>query len=526
MNERFKDLLRALALGMMAGCIGFAVGQLGRLIQPPGAVTFFTLVAGLAAVEAYYSLRVSQGQSLYQIESGEYFHHTWRFRAVELAISFVLIKLGGYIGRPWAAVLADVAAWPGDLGRLFDLQTLIATLLAFFSWLLALQTAVDLQQLDEPVEYHLREDPAIERLRRRFLGGGILLLILTGVARVGVAALLNMSRPPVPGLVLNVLLYFALGLLLLGQVWFATLSQAWHAQQIEVSSGLAQRWVWYTILLCLLAGGVAFLLPTRYTSRTFGLVQAALEAIFTVLQFVAAVIMFLFALILWLLSRLLHLPVTPRPEAPAAPSFPFTPPDVAPAASWLVLLRDVVFWFVLAAILFYLVRSYLRDHPEIGRALAALAPLRWLRMLWRWLRGRAGAWARGISGRSLTSPSHPAGDGGTKRASRWGWRVLSLRERVWYYYVQVLRRARRQGFPRRVSETPDEYHRALAPHLAEAQPELERLTATFVEARYGVHPVEPVTVAHVRRWGQLIKRALRGLQLKRAPDREHGRPGA
>ena len=49
---------------------------------------------------------------------------------------------------------------------------------------------------------------------------------------------------------------------------------------------------------------------------------------------------------------------------------------------WFQILRSLVFWIVALGIVFYVVRSYLRDHPELLKSLAALGLVRALGRMW------------------------------------------------------------------------------------------------------------------------------------------------
>jgi hypothetical protein len=90
--------------------------------------------------------------------------------------------------------------------------------------------------------------------------------------------------------------------------------------------------------------------------------------------------------------------------------------------------------------------------------------------------------------------------------------ALSPRERVLYYYWSILRRADKQGYPRRRHQTPQEYRVTLEPELSEAQPELVALTQAFEEARYSQHAVEPEQDRRVRTHWERVKAALQALE--------------
>jgi hypothetical protein len=90
--------------------------------------------------------------------------------------------------------------------------------------------------------------------------------------------------------------------------------------------------------------------------------------------------------------------------------------------------------------------------------------------------------------------------------------ALGPRQQILYYYLSVVRRAGRQGVPRRASQTPREFAATLAPRLAEAKGDMETLTDAFVQARYSPRDVPPADVGHIRASWQRVRAALRGMK--------------
>ena len=57
-------------------------------------------------------------------------------------------------------------------------------------------------------------------------------------------------------------------------------------------------------------------------------------------------------------------PVPARPTEPPSRPFPIDSGGYA-GPDWFQILRSLVFWVIALGIVFYVVRSYLRDHPEL-----------------------------------------------------------------------------------------------------------------------------------------------------------------
>jgi hypothetical protein len=465
----------------------------------------------LAALEANYSYRLIRARSLRGSD-------LLRFRAIEIAVFFLLVKIGSYVGEGWVDVLADVRSWPRYLYRVFDLESMVAFVLAMIAWHVSTQTTRDFERLHEPPEFYRYYVPPLDSLTSRFFWGGLVLLVAAGLTRIGIAQLLNLRRPPVPGLVLNVLVYFLLGLVMLGQVRFATLRKRWEAGEVQVAEELPRRWVRYSLALIGLAAFLAFLLPTGYTLNLLEVVGWTLALILGILSFGATLLFWLILLpFAWLLSVLgvAHTP-TPPPQPPPRPF----PPDPATqtAPDWLQLLRSLAFWVIALAMVIYVVRSYLRDHPELLDRVTTLGLVQALVRWWAAVRQWLGGWGIVLkewipAGWSPWSRRRAAAAREPFGFIRLG--ALSPHAQVLYYYLSIVHRAGRQGFPRRSAQTPDEYEATLRPNLPGAGEDMGLLTQAFVEARYSRHTVEPDQARRVRVSWQQVKTALQALKRKK-----------
>jgi hypothetical protein len=495
----------------MIGCIAVALAKLVRLISPNWNETFLVVVCVSAALEACYSHRLLKRMALVD-------RNVVKFRLIELALFLVLIKIGSFVGDSLNDILAEIQMWPTHPASIFNDEVLIAFGLALASWLATSQTMGDLERLDDPPEYHRDEVPPQQSITIRFFVGGTLLLIVAGLSRLAVGSLLDLSRPSIPGLVLNVLIYFLLGLVLLGQVQYTTMRRRWHAREVNVTEKLAARWVRYSLIFIGLAALVAFLIPTGYTMGFLETAGNAFAILAAILRFIFSLIVFLVSLPLWLLLHLFKRDAAP-PSLPDL-STEMEEPQLSPgtgAPPWFDVLRSLVFWLAALGVVFYVVRSYLRDHPQIRAALSSLWLFRaignLLAALWRRLTGLAEAIGERIP-HTLSLRRH-RGKPTPEKASRF-FRLgaLSPRERTLYYYLSILRRAGQRGFRRKDSQTPYEYDATLEPHLPQAQQEMGLLTDDFVEARYSPHPIDREKEKEVRARWKKVRTALRALGQK------------
>jgi hypothetical protein len=521
MNHRawVENVFRPLAVGGMMGCIALSLVRLVQLFCPDWSGAYMVVGSVLAAVEASYSHRLIRARKIRGPD-------LLRFRFVELALFFILLRIGSIIGVPWDRVFADIRTWAQEPWRLLDLEVGYALVLAIASWAASNRTTYDLARIGEPPPVDASYVPPVDALTRSFFRGGALLLVVGGITRVGIASLLQLRRPSVPGLVLNVLLYFALGLAMLGQIQFRRLTRRWRGEGIDVPTELAIQWVRYTLALLALAGLIAFLLPTGYTLPLLTVASFVIGAILYALNVFFHLLILVLFLLLTPLAKLFGgnvrgLPAGPIPRADL--------PQLAPGGSmpeWLAVVKSVAFWAVALAGVVYVLRTYLRERPELAEALIRFRPFRAVRRLlialWRQL-GRLADAVVGVlpspirlQRRSRESDQAPAG--GPFRLFRLG--ALSRRERMLYYYLSILRRAAQQGYPRDESETPYEYETKLSPNVSQAQAELDRLTESFVETRYSTHTVDRKQEERLRADWRKIRAALRALRRKVETDEQ------
>jgi hypothetical protein len=187
---------------------------------------------------------------------------------------------------------------------------------------------------------------------------------------------------------------------------------------------------------------------------------------------------------------------------------------------WLEALRSLFFWLLILGGLFYLIKIYLNDHPELVEALQRFRPLRFILILWQELwRHLLGLARAGLE--TLPRRLGFAGKGGTagpERRGNWLGLGLSPRQRIVYYYLNILKRVEAQGSGRRTNQTPYEYEAVLRRTLPAAADEAGDLTEVFVQARYGQTAVDQAGAGAAKRLWQRLKQALRQLRNPTEPD--------
>lgn len=489
-------VFRPTVLVLMVACLASGVVQLGHSLVPSWDGGYLIWLAALAALLAYYSSR-SINRQAFNAPS------PWVVGIAELLVLLIVTQL--------AVDIVDGHA-PVQHGSVYlDGKALLFYLLIAGSWLAAMSASRALDGVaEEPQSGTLYVSPA-DRLTTRFLQGGTLLVLLTGMAVVQPRHLFDRSRGPVSVLLLNVLLYFLLGIVLVAHIRYERLQAGWQRQGLAVAAELSGRWIRYSLALLAMAAVIALIVPTGYTSGPFQAVHDGLSALGSTLAS-------------WLarLGGPFGQKPTSLPRIKPPPGFKVPPGIHLPHrtshvggkvnADWL---GSLFFWLAIVAAMVYLIRIHLQQ--RMGRSGPGGAIGRLLRvagMLWRALLARLRRYARRAvemapAGIAL---QRPAFGGGSSRLRLRLLGRLSPRERILYYYLSAERRAARQGAGRRTGQTPYEYDDALGARMPGAQSDLSALTGAFVAARYSRRdpPAEEASALHDN-W-QRVKAAIRRLR--------------
>ncbi len=483
---RLDTFVRPLIVTVLAGCLVQALVQMGEWIVPTWDGTYLIVIATLAALVASLSYVTARRRFM----SGT---DLMGYNLVELGLFMLALRIGRYAGR-WPQLLVDARRWSQQPLEFFDFELIIAFALTVVSWVMATQIAQDFRDIVDPAEVmdpHVPRPRPLERLTTRLAFGGLVLLVVTGINRVGWGQLTQWDRPAVSGLIVSVLVYYGFSLVLLAQGQYEMRRRDWEGRELALPPALTRRWTLTSLVFLSLAALLAFLIPTGQTLPLLDLVRVLLAYLGGILSFLIGLLTFLLFLVLAPLTRLVRpdqgaAPEIPEPVFPTLEAPPGVVQPITPVAyPWLQTLQSLAFWALLIGGALYLVNSYVADRGGWGALARVTRSLDWLHTFWmslrRWWRGvqhdlQAHAEARREARRQrLEQESGP-------RFRRLG---RNPRERIMFYYLSLLYRASEIGFSRRRDQTPYEYQPRLQAQLPEAAEEIARLTASFVAARYG-----------------------------------------
>jgi hypothetical protein len=258
---------------------------------------------------------------------------------------------------------------------------------------------------------------------------------------------------------------------------------------------------------------LVFFLPTDYSLGFFDTLRVALDV---VIQF------FLFLLVLLTLPFTFCLSLFPfstsQEQAGGNAAPPPPPPEVTPQTpiAWLEFLRSLLFWAVFIAIIYFAVTYYIRQNTALWSKIQRFPAVRWLSTAWEtirlWFR-RANRQVKILVANSLTrlrTRRSPVSVHTVRRLL--SPRRMSPRQRVIFFYLNLIELGKQRGLERKPSQTPYQYENQVLDQVPEINDELDGLTDSFLEARYSRHGIDEPQAEKVGSLWERIKKVLRSWQ--------------
>ena len=513
-------LLVALMLASGAQTFASLVGQVLPEWYPwyLSSFTFFTALACLI-----YTPRLKKLGLL----SREWFLQIVTIWLVLLASVRLLIGLRNGPAAFWA----ELMQWPQDSSLIFSFEFFVALIAAFFTWFLAdmyadLLSKLDLEYVRLQQEYSDPREasklPVRQRLLHLTISIGIFLVFLTALMRFDLRAMLDSELviaqlPRLAGGGASTLLFFGLALALFSLTQFMSLQGRWSINKVPTSSGLAGRWAQYSLFFLAGLTLIVALLPTHYSLGFLYLLGAFLRFILAVLYFLIQLLLSLFvSLVNSLFSSAGQEPILDEAPAPQMTMPEFwgaegeEPLPIAESRPWVEILRQAFFWLSLIAIIVFSLRYVLQNNSELLVSLRRFRPFAFFADLFGRLFGFLQETGASLAG-TLQGGIERLRPKRGLRQSVGDWinlRLLDPRGKVYFYYQAFLRRSDESGLPRNLSQTPSEFAQRLDQILPESEPDIESLTAAFIEARYTRREIPPESAGLARRTWQRLRRAL------------------
>lgn len=516
-----QSILRPALIAIMAVCLVLAMLAFIRRIMPSLPLVYTELLAAMGALASI----TGSITTTWLAQPGQRSKRSIGYRAAEI----ILI-----LGATRIAIWLTTNSFPGveqfllrPVDSLMDGYFIVGSIVVLLAWIMSTAMVEDHLALAlQPDDLYIvrgvgdrwtdtarpvyTDRPSIlRRFVARWVVGGILLVIFAAGSRYDLPenGFLGVIRQNIdPTVIGAIIVYFLSGLVLISQGQLALLRSRWTLQKTPSSPAVLQNWPVFALIVIVLIGIVAALLPLGGTFYLAQILSAILAAIYF---FLFAAFRFFITMFLTLLSWLTGEPM--EQAAPPPPPMP-TPalPTAEEAASTLPPWTGGLFFWLFAAILLgYAAYIYFSGKGEDfawARRIWAMLRQRWLALFGayqQWQEARLRAQAERAAEEALSG----------KRRGLPAW--LSLRgldpdRQVRYYYLALLHRAEEAGLPRKQGETPLHYAPRLAEQLEaddENRAAITDLTDAFIQVRYAGDHVAPDRLARLKQvWGQLKKR--------------------
>ena len=507
----------------MLACAALTVVSVISRFSPTWQPSYLSALCFIVALDRLYTYRL--------LRDWMSFSREWLARfGAQVIILLALTKATVGLSHCWCAFLAEIPLWQQDFTpNFFNGEMTFALIMVVIVWLLSGNFADLLEEIGpEHVQSEGLEEniPARKRLVSLFFSAGTVLVILTAISRLDLHSVLDAQtlssiEIQIPALAAggaSTLLYFMLGLALLSQTQFISLHVRWTVQKIPVNSSLAKQWAGYSLLFLGLMALLVSLLPTRYAIQPLQVLAYLFSTALAIYLYIGQAILAFFLYIISLIYSLFGKVPPAKSEPFAPPKLPALPADAGPAGAgpnWWEIIKTLIFWAIFLGIIFFAARQYLRQYQGVLEKLRKLPGWKFLAQYWGWLQSlfasaKSSLASAVAAGRERTFQFVTRPDFGFMNL-----RQLAPRQRIYFFYLALVRRGGEKGLPRSLSQTPDEYAAALQAVLPAADEDIHALTQAFVDARYSRRPVQPELVQRVESAWERIRKALRKKLQKR-----------
>ncbi len=518
-----QSILRPALIAIAAVCLVLAMLAFVRRLVPSLPLVYTELLAAIGALASI----TGSITTTWLAQPGQRSKRHAGYRAAEVTLMLGITRLATWLTTDSFPGLEQFLVRPVD--SLLDGYFLVGAFVVLLAWVMSTAMTEDLLALAlQPDDLYMvqgvgdrwqdRARPVytdraaiLRRFVARWVIGGILLVIFAAGSRYDLpeSGFLGVIRQNIdPVVVTAIIVYFLAGLILISQGQLALLRARWALQKTPSAPSVLQNWPVYALIVIVLIGIVAAMLPLGGTFYLAQILTAILSGLYF---FIFGVFRFFLSLFLMLVSWLTGEPVE-EPPPPPQPPMPTPALEVPPESAAIMppWAGGVVFWTFAAILLGYAAYIYFSGK---GTNFA------WARRIWAMLRARwlilFGAYQswQAERMRAQAARAEEALRGNSRGLPAWlRLRGLDPDRQVRYYYLALLHRAEEAGLPRKEAETPLHY----APRLAEQlhadddnRAAIADLTEAFVQVRYAGDHVNPDRLARIKQVWVTLKKNLR-----------------
>ena len=493
----------AAAFGMIT-CFALIIIQFLSWLDPSLDGRGMFLVCALAALEAFLSFWLINHLSTARSQ-------IFLYRGTEVAILLIILKFFTELRAGTASFWNNFLLWPDEFP--FNILTghyLMIVLAVLAAWQAGNLFAADLALLGSDdnnfPDERLKNTTVRTLIQRRFLRLGILVVFL---AAIPAQSALLLPMPVVSNTVPAGIAYFVLGIILLSLTRYITLENTWWQDKIP------RRWFSYSALILAILVFLVSWLPTDYGMGFFDTLMAVFRLLSQIIVYFVILIQLLIALIAHLFGQT---SAVTQGQAPVVTM----PTDLLPALTkastfnW-ELVKSIILWGSLVVLAVIALRQYIAFNRDLAEEFRRFRPIHWLVNAWERFKAAFRKTNQSIGNfvQNSLQRLRQLAPASARPSGEWDYvnpRRLPSRQKIIFYYLALVRRAREAGLPRQENQTPYEYARSLAPHLNEEQAGVESMTEAFIEARYSRHDIPAKAARQTESVWETVRRVLKNVR--------------
>jgi hypothetical protein len=508
--------------GMMACFSWMAAGLAQKIFQSwdAGGILVLSL---LATVEALASYQLVRNSPMIQKQLANFYVTEW-------LVNLVVIKVFTELKDGAAHLWENVSIWPVNFPiNILTGEFFLNAFLVYATWQISTLFISDLYRMGieetAPVDDRPANPSGRETIRRRFLVMGMVITLFAGIQLHGVTSLGWVFLPT--QILVVVVLFFILGFCLLSLAKFANLQISWMQAKVTVPAQIPRRWIFYSLLALGILAVLAVWLPTAYTMGFFETITYILQLFVALGNIIVVLLLILFGILTGFFASLLRIKTSPGTAVPTPEPARIVPHGAASISTGDAI-RSIIFWAALLTLAFIVIRQYLAFNRNLVIELKRYRFINWLAARLNQLKSLFRRANRRVATLVKNSLERLRGTGKTNTGmDQWDYlnvRKLSTRQKIFFYYYALVRRAGDAGLPRREGQTPYEYARSLTSRLHGEKDGLNDITESFVEARYSRHAIPDETARRMRFLWERFRNLLRNIrtpgQGKNSSDRD------
>jgi hypothetical protein len=517
-----QSILRPALIAIMSVCLVLAMVAFVRRLMPSLPLLYTELLATMGALASI----TGSITTTWLAQPGQRGKRSAGYRAAEVTLILGILRIAIWLTTDSFPGFEQFLLRPVD--SFLDGYFIVGAVVVLLAWIMSTAMVEDHLALAlQPDDLYIvrgvgdrwtdtarpvyTDRPAI---LRRFVGrwvvGGIMLVIFAAGSRYDLPenGFLGVVRQNIDPLVIGaIIVYFLSGLVLISHGQLALLRSRWILQKVPSAPAVLRNWPVFALLIIVLIGIVAAMLPLGGTFYLAQILSAILAGIYFVLF---GVFRFFITLFLSLLSWLSGEPVdqTPPPQPPMpTPMMEAQPPGASSIPPWA---GGAIFWVFAAILLGYAAYIYFSgkgtDFAWARRIWAML------RMRWQMLFGAYQQWQTARLRAQAERADELLRDGRRGFPAWLSLRGLDADRQVRYYYLSLLQRAQEAGLPRKEAETPLRYGPRLADQLEaddESRAAIADLTDAFIQVRYAGDHVAPDRLVRLKQLWRNLKKVFR-----------------